>query len=156
MYNEHIKFRKEIANIATSLINALDTLPELDDSVIVSSGKLKSQSSDIASDRCVSGIASTTVSYSRTVSGPHANSIHHRAPRPTAADTSHVTYRPTHTYQAPSSPPTETIGHPIPVQIGIRQNACPATEVKPPDISVDPEVTSLRQCQDPPRRMRLW
>ena len=102
MYNEHIKFRKEIANIATSLINALDTLPELDDFVIVSSGKLKSQSSDIASDRCVSGIASTTVSYSRTVSGPHANSIHQqRGPGPTTED-AHPAAGPTTPAPAPA------------------------------------------------------
>ena len=65
VYKEHIEFREEIANIATSLIDALDTLPGLDDSVTATSGKLKSQSSDILSDRRVSDIPSTPVSYSR-------------------------------------------------------------------------------------------
>ena len=130
MYDEHINFRKEIANIATSLIDALDTLPELNDSVTATSGKLKSQSSDITSDRRVSDIASTPMSYSWAVSGPHANSICHRAPRPTAADRSHETYRPTRTDQAPSSPPTETIRHPIPVHLGIGSNQakCPPSD----------------------------
>ena len=124
VYNEHIKFRKKITNIATSLIDALDIHPELDDSVTATSGKLKSQSNDIASDRRVSDIAFTPVSYSRTVSGLHAHSIRHRAPRPT------VTYRPTRTDRAPSSPPTETTGHLIPVHLGIGSNQakCPPSD----------------------------
>ena len=122
MYDDHNKFRKEIANIATSLIDALDTFPEPNGFVTVTGRKLKSQSNDTSSDKHVSDPASNSLSYSRAVSDPHTNSIRHRASRPISATPSHVNSHPSHTARVPLSSPTETIGQPIPVQLGIGAN----------------------------------
>ena len=122
MCDDHNKFRKEIANIATSLIDALDTFPEPNGFVTVTGRKLESQSNDTSSDKRVSDPASNSLSYSRAVSDPHTNSIRHRASRPISATPSHVNSHPSHTARVPLSSPTETIGQPIPVQLGIGAN----------------------------------